>query len=881
MIPYTGRPSPPPQAPGIPAGRPYAKIIWMKIVFARAATESLGLEYLSASLKARGHETALVYEPLLFDSFRLRLPFFEPESAARSARRIVSQDPGLVGFSAESDHFRWALAVAREIKRLSRVPVIFGGVHPSTAPEAALARPEVDLLCVADGERAIVELADRLEKGLGSEGVDNIWGKKDGAPVAGPVRLETDLDSLPFPDKDLFFREYPGFIQDAYSIVTGRGCPNACTYCHNSSMRRVLSRLGCHDGFLRRRSVSNVVAELAAAKKKYGFRRVSFCDDLFISDMAWLEEFAAAYAREIGLPFFCNIHPADAGERAVDLLKAAGATAVNMGVQTVSESLRRECLGRSESTEASVNALRLLDRAGIFAYTNFIFGLPGQDAAEMEKAAAFAAANPAGFHDVNWLRYYPGTALLEKARKSGLLPEKDARAVEEGDFSVPYGHGGHSYTPERAKLRNLVFLASMLPGFAARFALSKKLWRFLPAFSLRLPAIAARCLWARLGGNPNPYPNLSLAGSLRYFLHYLFSVYSRRAAVLRSAKRAFVAARGAFFLAGLLNFRGAARYAAYFVNRRALRKKIPGMAAFASTFACQCRCGACSSGTFRELFGDRVIDREKALSRLKELAELGVPRLHFTGGETTLVPFLPEMVALCAGAGMTVFVETNGFLVTSGLVLALKEAGLACLNVSLDSASPAGHDGARSAPGCYSAAVSALALAKKHGLPAMASCYATRETAADGSLAALLAAASAAGAAAVRVLPPVPSGSWAGKFEQLRFEPSDREAVLEAAFAAPLPVLDRTGLPDCELRSAYKIMVLPDGSLAPCEHLPYIFSGSGNSGVEAVIASGYTESRFGPVVKCWPRNEAWRARHPEASRDAAVYLSAADPGDGK
>jgi MoaA/NifB/PqqE/SkfB family radical SAM enzyme len=855
----------------------------MKTIFVRAATESLGLEYLSAALKARGHETGLVYEPLLFDSFRLRLPFFEPESAARTARRVVRQNPGLVGFSAESDHFAWALAVAREIKRLSRVPIIFGGVHPSTAPEAALARPEIDLLCVGDGETALCELADRLAAGKSPEGVGNIWFKKDGAPVTGPARLETDLDALPFPDKDLFFREYPGFVLDTYSIITGRGCPNACTYCHNSSMRRVLSRLGCRDNFLRRRSVGNVLAELAAAKKKYGFRRVSFCDDLFISDLPWLEEFVPAYRERIGLPFFCNIHPADADERAVALLKAAGATAVNMGVQTVSETLRRECLGRAESTEASVKALRLLDQAGIFAYTNFIFGLPGQDGGELERVAAFAAANPAGFHDVNWLRYYPGTALFEKSRKNGQLPEADARAVERGEFSVPYGHGGHSYTPERARLRNLVFLASVLPAGAGRFLLAERRWRFLPAFSLRLPAVASRALLARLRGNVNPYPNFSLAGSLRYFLHYLLSVYPRRAAAPAAnvLKRVYTAGRGALFLAGLLDFRRAARYAVYSFKRRVLGRRIPGMAAFAATFACQCRCPACSSGTFRDLFADSVMPRERALSRLEELARLGVPRVHFTGGENTLVPYLPELAAACARAGMTSFVETNGLRVTEELVLRLKEAGLTCLNVSLDAASPAEHDQARLLPGCHAAALNALALAKKHGLPAMASCYATRESAASGALSALLAAAAAAGAGAVRILPPVPSGSWSGRFEELSLSASDRDAVLAAAFASPVPALDRTGLVNCELASAYKIMVLPDASLAPCEHLPYIFRGSEKLGVAEVLAGAYGENRFGPKTACWPRNAAWRSAHPEAAAGAVVYLPAGPEGAAK
>lgn len=848
----------------------------MRTVFVRAATESLGLECLSSALKARGHGTALVYEPLLFDSFRLRLPFFEPENAARTARRAVALAPGLVGFSAESDHFGWALAVAREIKRISRVPVIFGGVHPSTAPEAALARPEIDLLCVGDGETAVCELADRLERGLPLDGLHNIWFKRGGAPVKNPVRLETDLDALPLPDKDLFFREYPGFVRDTYSIITGRGCPNACTYCHNSAMRRVLARLGCRDGFMRRRSVKSVLAELSSAKGRYGFKRVSFCDDLFISDPAWLQEFAAAYPPAVGLPFFCNIHPADADGRAVGLLKAAGCTAANMGIQTVSGKIRRECLGRSETTENSALALRLLEKAGIHTYTNFIFGLPGQDGEELKRVAAFAAANPAGFHDVNWLRYYPGTAILERARRAGDLPEAEAQAVEDGGFSVPYGHGGHSYTPERARLRNLVFLSSLFPR-AARAALASGFWRLLPAFSLRLPAIAARGLRARLGGNPNPYPNFSLAGSLRYFFSYLLRVYVPRAAApaLALLRRALVAARGALFLAGLLDLRRAARYASFFFRRRVLGRKIPGMAAFAATFSCQCRCGACSSGGFRKIFGDMVMDRDKALLRVRELADIGVPRVHFTGGENTLVPFLPELAAAAAGAGMTVFLETNGLKVTEGLVMELKAAGLACLNVSLDSAAPGEHDGARAAPGCHAAAVNALALARRHGLPSMASCYATRESAADGSLASLISAAAAAGAGAVRVLPPVPSGSWSGRFDELKLEASDREAVLSAAAAAPLPVLDRTGLPDCELPSAYKIMVLPDGSAAPCEHLPYIFSGSEKIGLRQTVDAAYGRGRFGPVVKCWARNAAWRDKHPEAAAGAAVYIPVA------
>ena len=133
-------------------------------------------------------------------------------------------------------------------------------------------------------------------------------------------------------------------------------------------------------------------------------------------------------------------------------------------------------------------------------------------------------------------------------------------------------------------------------------------------------------------------------------------------------------------------------------------------------------------------------------------------------------------------------------------------------------------------------------------------------------------AAAAAGAGAVRVLPPVPSGAWAGRLEALRLQASDRINVLRAAAAARLPVLDRTGLPGCELPSAYKIMILPDGGVAPCEHLPYIFSGSEKQALAETISSAY--GGFGPVEACWARNAGWRGKHPEAETGSVVYLPA-------
>ena len=835
----------------------------MKIVFIRCATESLGVEHLSAALKARGHTTALVYEPLLFSSFRLDTGGGEAASARRAARLALELKPGLIAFSAESDYFGWALEAASEIKKLGGPPVIFGGIHVTVSPEAALARPELDFICVGEGERALPALADALQQGRGIEGIPNIWGRAAGGFIKNPVELIEDLDALPFPDKDLFYSEYPDFLTDSYSIVTGRGCPNACTYCHNSAVRSKYSELGTNQRYERRRSPASVVRELAAAHERYGFKRVSFCDDLFISDKAWLRDFSARYREEIALPFFCNVHPSNTDAETAQLLREAGCAAVTLGIQTVSPALRREMLGRGETDTEIRSALALLDGAGIFVYTNFIFGLPGQDTDELMEVARFAAQNPAGFHDVNWLRYYPGTRIAGIAAVAGLLDTKALADIEAGAERRLYAHGGHSYTPERSRLRNLTLLSALLGRRLTLWLLDGGAWRYLPAANLRAPAIIARTLYSKLFlGMENPYPNFSLAGTLAYFIHYVKRLYlpllGRKAAI--AARTALNSVTRYLFLARLLTPRAALRYGRYLFRSELLGERIPGTAMIALTFDCQCACACCSSAAFRAKYGPIKMDFETAASRLREVISLGVPRVHFTGGEASLAARLPELVRLCADSGITVFVETNGLNIDEAAVRALKAAGLASLNVSLDSDSDAEHDALRKKEGCRAAAVNAMQLAKKSGLTCMASAYATRRTLASGALGRLINSARAAGAGAVRVLPPVASGGWAGSFEETELPP---ETPGDVELAAPLfyPVLNRTPMIACALPAAYKLFILPDGALAPCEHLPYIFAGSRTAGIADTLARMKDIPLFNERYDCWPRSREFRARH--------------------
>ncbi|MFA6030857.1 MAG: radical SAM protein [Elusimicrobiota bacterium] len=833
----------------------------MKTVFIHSGPESLAVELLSACLKRAGHETALVYSPGLFASFRLDLPRFERDDAARTAERALALRPDLVAFSVESDRFPWAARVAAALRERSRVPTVFGGVHPSAVPSRVLEAPGVDYVCVGEGEDALVELADALAKGGDGRAVAGLQGRDFRNPPRSP---REDLDALPFPDKELFAREWPGFTDRAYSTVTGRGCSNACVYCSNSAARALHGKAARR----RRRSPESVLRELEEAKTRYGFQRVSFCDDLFTEDAAWLRAFLPGYRTRVGLPFYCQVHPSHADEERVRLLSEGGCTVVNLGIQTVDEDYRRRVLRRPGSNAEVERALGLFAGTRIFLYTNFIFGLPGQSEAELEEIVRFCSRHPADFHDVNWLRYYPGTEAVALGLSCGALDAGAVAALEGGCEFRPYAHGGHARTPERSRLRNLVFLTSFLPGAWTRALLRPSLRRFVPTSDLRMPLIVLRVLWRkRFAGRSQPYPNASIADTLRWYAHYLLprpeSPLPRLRRALRTTLSALLMARS------ILGPRAALRFLRYGLRRRLLGRPVPGTAILAVTFDCPCSCGCCSSGVLKRFGTGAPLDTAGFLRRIDRLAELGAPRLHFTGGEPLLRADLPELAARASSHGMLVFVETNGLLLDEGMVRRLKAAGVSSVNVSLDSADAAEHDRLRGVPGCFAKATEALRICVRLGQPCMVSTYATRERIADGGVARLTALARELGCAGMRLLPPQASGAWLERGDVV-LTAAEAEAA-EAQLPLLFPVFNRTAQIRCPMKDGYKVFILPDGTLAPCEHLPFVFKDSRELDLGRLVERTRAVEMLAGDWDCMPRDPAFRAR----------YLDGRVPKDGR
>ncbi|MGD9315639.1 MAG: radical SAM protein, partial [Anaerolineae bacterium] len=320
--------------------------------------EPLGLLYLSSTLRQAGHEVRLAIAAEQ-----------DPVSVAKEWQ------PGVVGYSVYTGSQTYYRDLNLRIKEAVDVVSVFGGPHPTYFPEV-VEEPGVDGVCIGEGEGAILDLVEAIEAGRSLSGIDNWWFKGNGHLDRSPTRpAEHNLDVLPFPDRELLFDADEFTRQSGIKhFITSRGCPYDCTYCFNHALAEIYRGKSRR---LRQMSVDKVIEEVGWVQERYPMQFVVFLDDLFIVYVDWLQELAARFPREVGLPFFCNVRANLVTPKKVALLREAGCASVGMGLETGNAAMRNEILKRNMSDEKITEASRLIREMGIELLTTNMVGLPG------------------------------------------------------------------------------------------------------------------------------------------------------------------------------------------------------------------------------------------------------------------------------------------------------------------------------------------------------------------------------------------------------------------------------------------------------------------------------------------------------------------------
>jgi radical SAM protein with 4Fe4S-binding SPASM domain len=166
--------------------------------------------------------------------------------------------------------------------------------------------------------------------------------------------------------------------------------------------------------------------------------------------------------------------------------------------------------------------------------------------------------------------------------------------------------------------------------------------------------------------------------------------------------------------------------------------ELPVLSEVALTWRCNLRCSFCYAACAWVGEGKEADDRHelgtdevKAVLRIiRDQAE--VPSVSFTGGEPALRSDLAALVEYAAGRlGMRVNLITNGTLIDTEFARALRAAGLASAQVSIESPEPAVHDRIVGMKGAFRASLAGLTALRDAGVtvhPHTTLCRLNRET---------------------------------------------------------------------------------------------------------------------------------------------------------
>jgi radical SAM superfamily enzyme YgiQ (UPF0313 family) len=220
----------------------------------------------------------------------------------------------------------------------------------------------------------LLELVEKMEDGRNVKKILGLWIKEKGMIFKNRMRpLETDLDKLPFPDREIFDRRQ--FIKDSGSpFLTSRGCPYQCSYCCNHILQKIYNS----KNYVRFRSIDNVIEEIKFVQKKYRITSVYITDDTFTLKKERVLEFCKKYQDEIGLPFKCQTNPSSIDMETMTILKDAGCVEVEMGIESGNDRIRNKIMNRHFTKQQLISAFSSARNAGLKTYSFNILGVPDE-----------------------------------------------------------------------------------------------------------------------------------------------------------------------------------------------------------------------------------------------------------------------------------------------------------------------------------------------------------------------------------------------------------------------------------------------------------------------------------------------------------------------
>jgi len=344
---------------------------------------------------------------------------------------------GIIGISTMSGlQLKSAIKTAKRIKDIRpSVPLIWGGVHPTSFPKQTAKSQLVDCVVKGEGEKPFLQLCDKIFNNKDYSEVVALTFERDGQIIDNQVADNwINIEELKFPNYDLLdIKKYADY-EDGLSYETSRGCPFRCTFCYVENF---------HKRQWRGKSVDKVIRDITRIKNDIGVKKLVFVDDNFFGNKKRsLDICSQMSAKNIELRWNATARAdflAGCSEFDMKRLKNSGCEILSIGAESGSASILTK-VKKDITTDQTKQAVAKCVENNIMPTVSFMIGLPFEKDSDLEDTMLLAdqLMNMGKNVEINGLFIYVpyvGTSLFETALSYGYKPKNSLEKWSDWSFS--------------------------------------------------------------------------------------------------------------------------------------------------------------------------------------------------------------------------------------------------------------------------------------------------------------------------------------------------------------------------------------------------------------------------------------------------------------